>query len=225
MTAPFTFAGVQDVRTLLDLNANASSHYSDDLILSNLRSAAWFLERATGRIFRDESSLTLTFTTNGEAAVYLPGLRTAASVALNGAALTADSSYWLIPDLQQSGVATSIQFRPFGTGGSGGPWYLGIPDWFDRNLDSPYWTRGGNRSSLPNDLAIAGAWGYVDAALPEPVRIANKVAAAFMTLRADVLLSGTRVTPDGGVFDLSQWPLEVQQFVAEWRLGRQAVGI
>lgn len=223
MTAPFAFASVQDVRDLLDLNASGSSKYSDGLIASNLRTAAWFMERATGRIFRDEPSLTLKFTTNGEAAVYLPGLRSASSVSLSSSALVADSGYYLVPDPQQSGVYTSIQFRPFGSNGDG-PWFLHYPDWWDRNLDSPYWNMGGNRSSLPNDLVIAGAWGYPAATLPYEVSTANKVGAAFLTLRSDVLFAGARAT-EAGVFDLSQWPIEFQSFIEGWRLGRQAVGV
>lgn len=221
MTTP-AFTTEAAVRAILDLNASAASRYSADTIASNIRASAWFLERSTGRIFRDESALTLKFSTNNAATVYVPGLRSVSSVTLNGAALTADTSYWLLPDVQQSGVSTGIQLRPF-TRGSGDTWYLGIPDWFERNLDSPKWNqdRGG---ALPNDLVVAGAWGYAEADLPAPVRDANTRHAAWLTLRSDALLSGARAT-EAGIFDLSNLPVEVQEFVASWKTGPQAVGL
>lgn len=220
MTVP-AFTTEQAVRDIIDLNASATSRYSSGTIASNIRASAWFLERATGRIFRDESNLTLKFTTSNAGSVYLPGLRTASSVSLNGSARTADQSYWLAPDAQQTGVYTAIEFHPFS-----GSSYLSYPDWFDRNLDSPYWQQlNSTRRSIPNDLVIAGAWGYTDASLPEPVRDANTRHAAWLTLRSDSLLSGARATPEGNIFDLSQLPTEVQQFIASWKSGPQAVGL
>lgn len=220
MTVP-SFVTEADVRTLLELEASGTSKYNAGLIASNIRSASWFLERATKRIFRNETDLTLTFTTNGEASIGLPGLRAVGSgtVALNGSNLSAGETYHLIPDAQQTGLFTAMQFRAFGTGRDG-LGYLQYPDWFDRNLDSPYW-RGRSFNSLPNDLVIAhAAWGYTDADLPEPVRDATKVLAAWKTLRPDAFLSGARAT-ESGVFDLSQFPIEVQSFVSEWRIGSQ----
>lgn len=224
MTAPFELVHEAAVREYLELNGAAVSKYSADQVGSNIRAASWFLERATGRTFRDATALTLTFTTHGETSIPLPGLRTATAVTLSTTALVANESYHLIPDAQQSGVYTAVQFRPFGQGGQG-PWFLSYPDWWDRNLDSPYWNRGARPGSLPNDLTILGDWGYTDATLPEPVRHATKVLAAYYTIRPDALLSGARVTPDGGIFDLSNLPIEVQMFIDGWRLGRQAVGI
>lgn len=215
MTTP-AFVTETDVRTIIDLNASATSKYSADTLASNIRAASWFLERATGRIFRNETSLTLKFTTNGAASVYLPGLRTASSVALSGSTLAEDSSFWLIPDTQQSGVYTAVQLRPFGSFD-----YHSYPDWFDTNKDSPKWQAYAQGGSLPNDLVITGAWGYTDASLPEPVRDATKRLAAWMTLRQDAMLSGVRVT-EGGAFDLTSMPAEVQAFVADWKTGTQA---
>lgn len=221
MTTP-AFCTEADVRAVIELNAAASSNYSSDTINSNIRSAAWFLERVTHRIARNETSLTLTFSTQGQTSLYIPGLRSAAAVTLNGAALVDSSSYWLIPDALQTGVYTGIQFRAYARGFDPG-WYLSIPDWFDRNLDSPKW-QSADRLSLPNDLVIDGAWGYTDATLPEPWRHANKVLAAYYTLHSDVFLSSVRVV-EGGAFDLSQYPIEVQSFVSDWSSGKQAVGL
>jgi hypothetical protein len=210
----------QAVRDLIALNGASTSAYSADTIASNIRDASWFLERVTGRIFRDEPALTLKFTTNDEASIFIPGLRTASSVSWAGATLTADTSYWLIPDIQQSGLYVACQLRPFGRGGS----YLAYADWFDTNKDSPKWQAGYRGGSLPNDLVIAGAWGYTDATLPEPVRRNTARTAAWMTLRSDALLSGAKAT-DTGIFDLSNLPAEVQQFVSSWRIGKQATGV
>lgn len=224
MTVP-SLVSEQSVRDVIALNAASGSAYNADTIGSNIRAASWFLERATNRIFRDEPTLTLKFTTNGDNAVLLPGLRTASSILLNGATLEADSTYHLLADVQQTGVYLGVQFRAFNTQQGGGPWYLSVPDWWDRNLDHPRWSQGGGRpGSLPNDLVIAGAWGYTDATLPEPVRDATKRLAAWLTLRSDALLSGAKAT-DTGIFDLSNMPTEVQMFVASWKVAKQAVGL
>lgn len=220
MSTP-NFGNEAAVREMIDLNSPASSsRYSSDLIGSNLQEASWMLERATERIFRPESSLTLKFTTQSRDTVYLPGLRTVSSMTLNSATLTADSSYWLLPDVQQTGLYLGVSLHPYG-----GSDYRGYPDWFDRNLDSPKWqSLQYSRRSLPNDLVIAGAWGYLDADLPQPVRRNANRLAAWLTLRSDALLSNARAT-EAGVFDLSEWPTEVQQFVASWKSGPQVVGV
>lgn len=219
MTVP-AFVSEQSVRDIIDLNASGTSRYSSDLIGSNIRAASYFLERATERIFHDEPTLTLKFTTHNADTVYLPGLRSVTSLSLSGTAFVADQSYWLIPDAMQTGVYLAASFHPYGTGD-----YRSNPEWFDRNLDSPKWqSLQSSRRSLPNDLVIAGAWGYTDATLPEPVRDATKRLAAWLTLRSDALLSGARVT-DAGIFDLSNMPTEVQAFVASWKSGPQAVGL
>lgn len=220
MTTP-AFTTEAAVRAILSLNGAATSQYSSDQIGSNIRASAYFLERATNRIFRDEPSLTLSFTTNNADSIYLPGLRSVGTLSLNGAAFTANESYWLVPDAMQTGVYLAVSFHPFG-----GQDYRSNPQWFDRNLDSPKWqSLQQSRRSLPNDLIIANsAWGYLDANLPEPVRDANTRHAAWLTLRSDALLSGARAT-ETGIFDLSNLPIEVQQFVASWKSGPQAVGI
>ncbi len=149
----------------------------------------------------------------------IPGLRTATSATLQGTALVADSTFYLLPDSQQTGISTGIQFRAFRTGGDG-PWWKSNPEWFDRNLDSPFYPANrGEASTLPNDLVISGSWGWTDAQMPEPVRHAVKVLAGFYTLRPDALLTGGRFTPGGDVVDLAQFPPEIQAFVADWKVG------
>jgi len=213
------FVSVAQVREYLDLNSpGSSSKYSDATIGSNIMSAGWSLERATGRLFGDVTK-TMTFSTDGRAQMAIPGLRTATSVTLQSTALTANTTYWLLPDDQQTGVYTGIQFRAFRGPGYGGEWYLSNPEWFDRNLDS--WRYPGTGGALPNDLVIVGAWGYTT--IPDPVLLATKALASWYTLRPDALLSGVRFTPDGNVFDLSKYPAEVAQFIVEWKTGEQAV--
>ena len=222
MIAPELCTAAQ-VRGYMDLNAvGSSSKYTDSTIGSNIRAAGAWMERRTGRVFGNQSATTKTFSTNGKASLMIPGLRTATSVTLDGAALTADSTYWLLPDAQQTGLYTGIQFRAWGK--SGPPWYLGVPDWWDRGLD---WGPPPGGGGLPNDLVIVGDWGYVDdATMPEEVRHVAKVLAAYFTKRPDAILGGALATPEGGVVDLSQFPIEVQAFVTEWRLaqGVEAVG-
>lgn len=222
------FVTAASVREYLGLNAVSSdSKYSDATIGSNIRAATNALERHTGRRFENVTA-TLKFTTNGAAYLPIPGLRTASSVTLQSAALAADSTYYLVPDSQQSGVYTGIQFRAFGTRGQGS-WWLSNPEWFDRNLDSPWYPAnrsGGWQTSLPNDLSIAGTWGYLDdSTMPEAVRHAVKVLAGYYTKRPDAILSGGITTPDGNTFDLSRYPVEVQDFIREWNVGPQVTGI
>jgi hypothetical protein len=219
MTVPY-LTTEEAVRAVLDLNASATSRYSSGTIASNIRNASWYLERATNRIFRDETALTLKFTTYGNASVYLPGLRTSTSILFNSSTLVDGTSCWLIPDVQQTGQSLAINVRPYDSSGS----YLQYPDWFDRNLDSPKWQSLRDRGGLPNDLVIAGAWGYTDALLPAPVRQAASDLAAFFCLRSDALLSGARAT-ENGIYDLSNWPIEVQAFVSDWKSGPQVVGV
>lgn len=220
-----SFVTAAAVREYMGLNSVSSdSKYSDATIGSNIRAAIGALERLTHRRLADTTE-TLKFSTNGAAYVTIPGLRTATSVALSTATLTVDVGYWLIPDSQQTGVSTGVQIRPFGTGTQGLS-YLSFPDWFDTNRDSPWHPMNrGYGSSTPNDLVIAGAWGYVDdATMPEAVRHAAKVLAAFYTKRPDAILSGGITTPDGNTFDLSALPVEIASFVKEWDAGSQVFG-
>lgn len=222
-----SFVTAAAVREYLALNSTASdSKYSDATLGSNIRAAIGTLERLTHRRLSDTTQ-TMKFSTNGAAYVTIPGLRTATSVALAGATFTADETYWLIPDSQQTGVYTGIQLRAFGTGRQGGASYLSFPDWFDTNRDSPWHPMNrGYGSATPNDLVIAGAWGYVDdATMPEAVRHPVKVLAAFYTKRPDAILSGAITTPDGNSFDLSNLPVEVASFVKDWDAGSQVYGL
>ncbi len=213
------------VREYMELNSTpSSSRYSDGTLGSNIRAAQGALERATGRVFEDTTA-TRKFTTNGAAFIAIPGLRSTSGITLQSTALAADSTYYLIPDSQQTGVYTGIQFRAFQSGTSGGRWWLSNPEWFDRNLDSWYWQGRAGTTSLPNDLVIAGSWGWTDALMPEAVRHAVKVLAAYYTKRPDAILSGAITTPDGNFVNLSTLPVEVRAFIEDWRVSPSVVVI
>lgn len=211
------FIAVQTVRDYIELQASSSSKYTDGAISSNIRAASAFLERRTGRQFERQTTTTKVFTTNGRAAVTIPGLSSASAVTLQSSTLVLDSTYWLHVDAQQTGVYTSIQVRQFGT------WdYRSNPEWFDRNLDSPYWRRG-YYSSLPNDLSITGTWGLLPADYPEPLLHATKVLAAWYTKRPDSILANVAITPDGTALDYSAVPPEVGDFIAAYKLDSDQV--
>jgi hypothetical protein len=207
----------QQVRDYLDLEGTTGK-YRNELIASNIRAAASFIERETGRQFEPQTNTTKYFTTEGRAALRIPDLRTATSITLQGAALTADESYWLIRDSQ--GSFTTVQFRAFGTG-HGSRSYLSNPEWFDRNLDRD-WNRYGY-SSLPNDLVITGNWGYDPP--PWDFLHAVKVLAAWYTKRPASVLANVALTPEGTELRYSDLPPEVSGFINSWKLGTVAVAI
>lgn len=206
------FVAASAVRDYLEVNATGSK-YTDALIGSNIRAASAFLERRTGRIFARETSTKL-FTTNGRSAITIPGLSSATAVTLQSSTLTANSTYWLHPDAQQTGLYTSIQVRPFGSYD-----YRSNPEWFDRNLDTADW----RQSSLPNDLSIAGDWGLLPADYPEPLLHATKVLAAWYTKRPDSILANIAITAEGTALDYSSIPPEVGDFIAAYKLDADQV--
>lgn len=225
-----TVASVADVQTILRAQGSSQSQLTSDVISSNLRAAQTFIERATNRFFADRPATTLTFSTNGAAYIDIPGVRTVTSATWPvGVPLdfSVTGTGYLIADTQQTGLYIGVQVRPF-VRNNAGPWWRSSPEWFDRNLDSPYYPGnygGGNGlySSIPNDLQITGDWGYDDASLPEPFRDAVKLEAAWKTLRPAALLSGAYSTPDGNAYDLTNHPKEVQDFINQWRLGQPMV--
>jgi hypothetical protein len=203
-----------DVRAYLDVSGTTGT-YSTALIASNIRAAASFLEKATGRQFEAQTGVTKTFTSNGAAAVAIPDARTITSVTMQGAALDLDESYWEIED--DRGAITTIQLRPYGTGRY--PHWLANPDWYDRNLDRYGWY-----TSLPNDLVIVGDFGY--SPLPHDFLLAVKALAGWYTRRPASLLGNTLLTPEGNQIDYSQLPVEVQTFIANWaHAGNQMVAV
>lgn len=202
------------VRAYLGIDGTTGQH-ADALIASNIRAAASFLQRETHRQFEPQTGATKTFTTNGLAAMRIPDLRTLTSATLQGASLTANESLWLISDSQQAGIYTGIQFRAFGQGGYSS--YKSNPEWFDRNLDRDYLRYG--YTSLPNDLVIVGDWGYDP--YPDDFLHPLKVLAAWYTKRPASVLANVAITAEGNELRYSEYPPEVQKFLAAWTLGSQ----
>lgn len=195
---------------------NTSGQWSDGLIGSNISTALGLLQRETHRQFEPQGSntaVTKKFSTRGRSYMVLPGLVAGSNttVTYNASDLTDGESYHLISDRFVDGVYTAIQIPQLRDAGD----YRSRSDWYDRNLDHWHW-RGDRLYYLENDLVITGQWGHYP--YPADMLHAWKVLAAFLTIRPDALLSGARQTPEGNVFDLSRWPLEVQTFVRDWTL-------
>ena len=212
MNSDVTAAGLRDFMEW----TKTTGRQSDTNLGLLLNAASDALEKRTGRLITASASNTRrTFSSNGQAYVAIPDLRTAASIDLSSTALTADETYWLIPSKQAPDIYVGVQLRAFGATG-----YLNNPDWFDRNLDT-YWAKyGGYPSTLPNDLVIEGLWGWTST--PYQWKLAIYALAGYYYQHADALFSGARATPEGNIFDLSQLPSEVRELVADWSLGDQA---
>ena len=203
------FVNASNVRAYAGIDG-INAPWSEANLGSNIRAASAFLEKRTGRQFELQLATTRKFTTNGEAFVPLPGLRSASSITLAGSSMTLDTDAWLIPDHQQTGVYIGLQIRPFGRGGD----YRSWPNWFDTNLDRR-WHAG--YTSDPNDLVITGDWGYNP--LPDELLHATKALAVWFTKRPDASLGGVSVTANGSEVDLGQLPVEARLFIEEWKLG------
>lgn len=212
------FVNASNVRAYAGVMAidATDDRWNEPQLGSNIRAASAFLQRRTGRQFEVQLGATKKFTTNGSSYLSIPDLSSATSVTLSGTALTADTTYWLVPDAQQSGVSIGIQFRPFGRRAD----YRSFPDWFDTNKDSHLWP-GNWGGSDPNDLVIVGDWGHDP--LPDELLHATAVLAAWITRRPDALLGGVSVTSAGTEIDLSAIPVEVRSFIEAWKIGESVV--
>lgn len=203
------FCTEQSVRDYIELNGASTSKISSASLASNIRAASQYLEQTTHRWFGDRVAQTWTTSTNGMPYVQIPGFRTFTSVTLNSAALSANSTYYPIPDRQNTGIYVGLQFQPFNTGPE---WWKSVPDWFDKGLDSGRY----GPSGIPNDLVIVGNAGYADADLPEQLRHACKILAAWYTLRPSGLITAPW-TAEGTI------PIEVKAFIQEWNLGQEVM--
>lgn len=209
------FITAADVRTFANISGT-SGRYSDGSIGSNIIAAQGFIQRETARLFEQRDATALTFTTEGRASISIPDIRTVSSVVWDGSTLTADESYWLLPDAKRSGIYVGLQLRLYRTSGK---WYYSNPEWWDRGLD---WARG-DLGSEPNDLVVTGDWGWGD--LPYDVLHAVKVLAAWYTKRADAVLANAVQGPDGAILDYSVLPPEVTDCIRTYRRGTQAVSV
>jgi len=217
------FVSAADVRAYMGTAANTGV-WSDSSLGSNIKAASSFLERRTGRQFEALTGATKTFTTDGRTYLVIPDIRTASSVTLNGAALTADSTYYLMPDKHDPTIFTGIQFRAFESRQRPrADWWVGNSEWFDRGYDLPNRARPVDDTSLPNDLVIIGNWGW--SPLPDDLIQATRILAAFYTKRPDSLLANVNITPEGNALIYRNLPMEVSEFIMDWALGERAVSV
>lgn len=196
-----------EVRSYLQITSTAFP-YTDARIGSNINAAWANIQSWTGRQFEGASN-TKVFSTRGRESVPIPDLRVATEVRLNDSIQTVDSQYYLVPDHNNSGVFLSIEFPGRGYYDD----YRRYSDWFDRNLDSPWWRDRAHRN-LPNDLEITGVWGH--ATTPAAVLQAQTILAAWYTKRPDSLLANVQITPEGNVLTFGQLPPEILDFVKTW---------
>jgi len=205
------------VRDYLNEQALTGS-WSDAQIGSNIRAASANLQRWTGRQFEAQTAASKTFTTNGQAVIHIPDVRSVSSVSSHGSPLTVDEGYWLVPDRYDQSVAIGMTFRVVNSG-QDPLWYLHDSQWWDKGLDLYHrsW------ASSPNDLVVVGDWGWDP--LPEPLLHATKVLAGYYTLRPASILADVRITEGGAILSYRSLPQEVQDFVTDWRIGPMAVMI
>ena len=197
-----------DLKTYLGLTSTNDDGLIDQLLPIGLAMA----ERDTGRVFASGSNTTRVYSTNGQSVVAIhdrPVSDPSRVVTWNGATLTENTDYWLLPDRRDPNVSTSIQIRPFDT--SRPDWYKADPYWFDKNLDTRRYPIG-----LPNDLSISGIIGH-----PVPrdeVSGAILVLDAFLYWRAKSGASGAAYNLTGDAVSLAETPPEYQDFVRTWRV-------
>lgn len=206
------FATANELRDFMEITGTTGRKSTDNLNIILSASSDW-LERTTGRIITASgSNVQRVISTNGEASVVIPDLRLVSSVTLQGAALVADSNYWLLPSRQAPDIYTGVQLRGWGQRGS----WVGNPEWFDRNLDQPLVQAYGR---LPNDLKITGLWGWTST--PPQWKLATLVLGAYTFHHGDALFANARATPEGNLLDLSSFPTEVQALIRDWSISAE----
>lgn len=230
------------VRAYLELNTPGStSRYSDETLGSNIRAAQSYLESECNRWFYDHPGVTWAKTTLLQAQVDLPGFRTFTSVTwgttimnvcIPGDGQTSCSAWGLwepqggIEDGHQ--LVVGLQFRPWRVDNDR-PWYYADPNWWDKMLDSPFypgnWGGGYAWTSMPNDLVIVGDGGYAPGHEPETVKQTVKVLASFYTMRPASIMGNLAATPGGAGIPYDMLPPEVQEFIADWRIGQQVASV
>ena len=227
MTLTVSAAQVRAYLSLEAGNPTNSPSKSTEQIESNILAAQEVLERATMRWFVNRPATTYTATTMLRAIVPVPGFRAFTSVSAYGSALVVNQAVWPLPDAQNSGIYTALQFRPFR--GDLHEWWIANPQWWDAALDNPFYpgNYGGGYAwtSMPNDMVVVGDGGYAPGSEPFSWLLAVKQLAAFYTLQPAALLAATIVTPQGGVISYADLPDTVVNFINSWRTGQQAVSV
>jgi hypothetical protein len=131
-----------------------------------------------------------------------------------------------VPD--DNRLIVALQFRPWRVDNDR-PWYYADSAWWDKLLDSPFFpgNMGGGYAwtSMPNDLVIVGDGGYAAGTEPETVKHHVKVLAAWYTMRPASMMGNLAMTPGGQGVAYDALPPEVQEFIADWKIGTQAVSV
>jgi len=238
---PYTIITPSLLSDMMGWDTNTSNqtqpNHTQTILGNYLLDAIDELEKSTRRYFINKPGKSWQTTSYGRPILALPGFRTVSSVTWMGAVQTAGipgqgSGYMLEPDVQQTGVYTSIAFRPMHVTDSG-PWWLSLggatTNWFDTAADSPFDPRnyGGGYiyTSTEQDTIIVGDGGYAPGSEPGGFIHALGVLAGFMAMRPTALLADSVITPAGGVMSYSQMPAEVGQFVKDWGAGQMAVSL
>lgn len=190
---------------------------ADDVLLASCASnASVIAARDTGRIFAVSSNVTRRYSTDGQASltvVDMPYNDDTRVVTLQGAEITQDTNYWLLPDRRNPDVATTIQVRFFDRP----DYYKSDPNWWDKGLDRRRYAAGS-----PNDLVITGVVGHP--AIPADVAEAVLELAAWLYYKAKAGASAYATAPDGTQTDLADYPPIYRAFVDHWRI-RTGVGV
>lgn len=208
-----------------DVASIAASSISTAQIESNILAAQETLERATRRWFVNRPATTYTTTSMLRAIVPIPGFRAFTSVTWGGSALVVNQAVWPLPDVQNTGLYTALQFRALRA--DTGAWWLADSGWWDKALDNPFYpgnVGGGSAyTSMPNDLVVVGDGGY--ATYPFAWLLGVKQLSAFFTKQPASILAETIITPQGGVINYANLPSTVRDFVASWQAGTTAVSV
>lgn len=227
MSLTVSVAEVRDYLQLEPNNPTGNSTLSDGQIESNILAAQETLERATRRWFVNRTGVTYTATSMLRAIVPIPGFRTLTSVTWAGSTLVVNQSVWPLPDVQNTGIYTALQFRPFR--GDLQHWYLANPQWWDAALDNPFYpgNYGGGYvwTSMPNDMVIVGDGGYAAGTEPFAWRLATKQLASFFTKQPAAILAETIITAQGGIVNYANIPATVAAFITSWQAGQQVVSV
>ena len=235
--APYSIITPATLRSQMNWTSS-TGQYTDDILGNYILDAINSLEQSISRFIVNRPGYTYSVTSNGRPLLPLPNLRSATSVVWQGAAQTAaipgqGNGYTLLPDVQQSGVYTGIQFRPFNQDPRTAPWWLSLggatTNWFDTGADNKYDPRnyglGYVFTSVAQDTIIVGDWGWEPLFEPGAVVHAVEVLAGWYGMRPAAILADSVITPAGGVVSYASMPPEVQQFCKSFAAGQQAVSI
>jgi hypothetical protein len=240
---PYTVITPQGLRDLMgwdtDTGNQQQPNHTDTVLGNYLLDAAEALEKPTKRLFVNRPGITWQYTSYGRPIIPLPGFRTITSAVWMGAAATAgtpgsggSAGYITLPDVQQTGVYTSISFRPL-RNPDAGPWWLSLggptTNWFDTGADLPFDPRnyGGSYvfTSVEGDTTITGDAGYEPGREPGAFIHALAVQAGWYAMRPLAILADSVITPQGGVISYAAMPPEVRAFIADWSTGQTVVSL